>query len=128
EHVSQQRSATDLLAAPAVLDRTSIYNFNQPHTDSSTSVSDPLPERYVQVIPAIGETPGANGTFWHSDLWLYNPAADAIDVTLRRVARPQQVTTRHLAAHGSLAIRDVLKTLGGGPGGDGVTTDALVID
>jgi len=126
--VFQQRSTTDLVAAPTVIETRDISNFREPRTDASAAVSDPLPDRYVQVIPAIGETPGANGTFWHSDLWLYNPAADAIDVTLRRVVKPQQVTTRHLTAHSSLAIRDVLKTLGGGPSGDGVTTDALVID
>jgi hypothetical protein len=117
--VLQQQSTVDLAAVTTV---------TQPLAASTTAVLDSLPERYVQVVPAIGEAPGTNGTFWHSDLWLYNPASDAVDVTLRRVARPQVTSTQHLAAHGSLAIRDVLKTLGGGPSGDGVTTDALVID
>ncbi len=126
--VLQQRPTTDLVAAATVIDRTMVSDFTQPIIDSVTAVAVPLPERYLQVIPAIGEAPGANGTFWHSDLWLYNPSSDAIDATIRRVAKPDQTQTQHLAAHASLSIRDVLKTLGGGPSGDGVTTDALVID
>jgi hypothetical protein len=126
ERLLLQRPTTDPNAT-AFIERSNYNDSTQNRIDSTAAVSDPLPDRYVQVVPAIGETPGANGTFWHSDLWLYNPAADAIDVTLRRVARPQQ-TTQHLAPHASVALRDILKTLGGGPSGDGVTTDALVID
>jgi hypothetical protein len=127
ERLLLQRPTADPNAA-AFVERSDMRDLTQPRIDSTAAISDPLPDRYVQVVPAIGETPGAGGTLWHSDLWLYNPAADAIDVTLRRVVKPQQVTTRHFAAHSSLALRDVLKTLGGGPSGDGVTTDALVID
>ncbi len=121
-------NSNQVLSQQSTVDMGTVTTVMQPPIASMTAVPAPLPERYLQVIPAIGETPGANGTFWHSDLWLYNPAGDAVDVTLRRVARPQVVSAQHLAAHGSLAIRDVLKTLGGGPSGDGVTTDALVID
>lgn len=123
----QQQSTSDVTTAPSIIESMPADTSSQ-QIDSVTALSDPLPDRYVQVIPAIGETPGANGTFWHSDLWLYNPAAEAIDITLRRVARPDRAMTQHLAAHASLPIRNVLTTLGGGPAGDGVTTDALVID
>jgi hypothetical protein len=128
ERVLQQRSTVDLTAAPEIIARDTLRNSVDPRIDSVTAVPDPVPDRYIQVIPAIGETPGANGTFWHSDLWLYNPSGDGITVNLRRVAKPQQVAARFIPAHGSLALRDVLQILGGGPSGDGVTTDALVID
>jgi hypothetical protein len=80
------------------------------------------------MIPAVGELHGLNGTFWRSDVWLYNPAESDVDVTIRRVVRPASTSTQHLAAHGSVVLRNVLSTLGGGSAGDGVTLDALVID
>jgi hypothetical protein len=83
-------------------------DLTQPRTDAVTAVPTALPERYVQMIPAVGEVHGANGTFWRSDLWLYNPADTGIDVTIRRVVRPDQTSVRHLPAHASLALRDVL--------------------
>ncbi|MEA2237004.1 MAG: hypothetical protein QOC81_1728 [Thermoanaerobaculia bacterium] len=119
---------SQILQQQSTVDSTTATTVMQPLIASMTAVPELLPERYLQLIPAIGEAPGTNGTFWHSDLWLYNPASDAVDVTLRRVARPDITIMVRLAAHGSLAMRDVLKTLGGGPAGDGVTTDALVID
>jgi hypothetical protein len=103
-------------------------DLTQPRTDAVTAVPTALPERYVQMIPAVGEVHGLNGTFWRSDLWLYNPADTGIDVTIRRVVRPDQTSVRHLPAHASLALRNVLSALGGGSAGDGVTLDALVID
>jgi hypothetical protein len=103
-------------------------DLSQPRVDSVTAIPGALPERYVQMIPAIGELHGLNGTFWRSDMWLYNPADTDIDVTIRRVVRPESTSTQHLAAHGSVVLRDVLSTLGGGSAGDGVTLDALVID
>jgi len=128
ERVLQLRSTVNLTAAPEVISRDTLVHPVDARIDSVTTVPDPVPDRYIQVIPAIGETPGANGTFWHSDLWLYNPSGDGITVNLRRVVKPQQVAARFIPAHGSLALRDVLQILGGGPSGDGVTTDALVLD
>lgn len=103
-------------------------DLSQPRVDSVTAVPGALPERYVQMIPAIGELHGLNGTFWRSDVWLYNPADTDVDVTIRRVVRPESASTQHLAAHGSAVLRNVLSTLGGGSAGDGVTLDALVLD
>jgi hypothetical protein len=80
------------------------------------------------MIPAVGELHGQSNTFWRSDLWLYNPADIDVDVTIRRVVRPDQTVVRYLPAHGSLAVQNVLSILGGGAAGDGVTLDALVID
>lgn len=89
-----------------------------------------LPTTYTQVVPAIGNGPGAFDTYWRSDLWLFNPSDTATEVVLRRVARPAVTRTVYLAAHASLELRDVHAQLGGGPtesGGDGIVTDALVV-
>jgi hypothetical protein len=112
----------------SILESISPSDLSQPRTDAVTAIPTALPERYVQMIPAIGEVRGLNSTFWRSDVWLYNPADTDADVTIRRVVRPEQTSTQHLPAHGSIVLRNVLSTLGGGSAGDGVTLDALVID
>ena len=35
------------------------------------------------VIPAVGRVPGANGTFWRSDVTFYNPGSSAMSLALR---------------------------------------------
>ena len=116
------------MTTSSTLESISPSDLSQPRTDAVTAIPTALPERYVQMIPAIGELHGLNGTFWRSDVWLYNPADTDVDVTIRRVVRPASTSTQHLAAHGSAVLRNVLSTLGGGSAGDGVTLDALVID
>jgi hypothetical protein len=74
------------------------------------------------------QTPGANGTEWHSDVWFYNPASLPTTLIVRRVAQPTRRFSYMLAPHASLKLGRVLAELGGGPGGDGITTDALVIE
>lgn len=111
-----------------VLDESFMSQLPTPRVDAVTGVPEQLPDRYVQVIPAVGEVRGANGTFWRSDVWLYNPAETDVDVNIRRVTRPEKTTLQHLPAHGSVALRNALAGLGGGASGDGVTIDALVID
>ncbi len=84
----------------------------------------------TQVIPAIGHANGLNNTRWRSDVWLFNPSSEPTHVVLRRVARPSRTMTIDVAPHASVALPDVLGMLGGGStdeGGDGVTTDALVV-
>jgi len=119
---------TDGVTAASIVDKGSTFNPPQMYPDAVTAVPDPLPERYVQLIPAIGETPGRNDTLWRSDLWLYNPSSDPVDVKIRRVVKPDQTKTYSIAAHASLSIPDALKAFGGGASGDGTTLDALVID
>jgi hypothetical protein len=85
----------------------------------------------TQLVPAVGRTPGANGTQWRSDLWIFNPDNQPISFRLRRVTRPDEWHEYELGPHASFAINDVLGALGGGPmseGGDGVTTDALLVE
>lgn len=95
-----------------------------------TRLAADLPTSYEQVVPAVGNGPGAYGTYWRSDLWLFNPAPTPAPVRLRRVTRPEIAETIELPPRGSAELSDVLRRLGGGPvdvGGDGTVTDALVI-
>ncbi|MEW6336562.1 MAG: hypothetical protein AB1625_04080 [Acidobacteriota bacterium] len=86
------------------------------------------PEEHVQTIPIVARTPGRNGTLWTSDLWLYNPSATATIVRVRRVAAPSAAElTVDLGPHASWHVDDTLAWAGGGPGGDGVAHDALVV-
>jgi hypothetical protein len=122
------KQATSDATTPSVLETIYPFGLTGPRVDAVTAIPTTLPERYVQMIPAVGEVHGLNNTFWRSDLWLYNPADSDVDVTIRRVVHPEQTSVRHLPAHGSVALRNVLSALGGGAAGDGVTLDALVID
>lgn len=93
---------------------------------SITSLSTPATD-YVQTIPAISHTPGRYGTFWATDLWLFNPSGEPMSVSMRRVTAPGAMQTVDLPAHGSMRISDILTWMGGGPDGDGVPNDALVL-
>lgn len=92
-----------------------------------TALPGTLPEEYEQTIPVVGHTPGARGTYWTSDLWLYNPSSTSIAVNIRRVTALGKNKNMEIAAHASLRINDVLTYLGGGLQGDGVIHDALVL-
>lgn len=99
--------------------------------DAITNVPAMLPTDYVQVVPAVGEGPGAQGTYWHSDVYLFNPSDQAMSVAVRRVARPSKRIEFVLDPHSSKKIAGALHVVGGGPvadGGDGVVTDALVVE
>lgn len=102
--------------------------------DSPTAfatLSGETPERYEQIVPAIGNGPGANGTSWRSDVWFFNPSDRAVTFSARRVSAPDAVIELNLAPKASFELVDALATLGGGPvsdGGDGVNTDALVVE
>lgn len=102
-----------------------------PENGSFASVTLPSSsnsESYTQLLPAVGDTPGANGTYWRSDAWLFNPSDAPMDVTLRRVSRPDVVKPLTLPAGGSRKIANVLRELGGGASGDGVASDAVIIE
>jgi hypothetical protein len=95
------------------------------------ALSGEVPTIHEQVVPAIGNGPGANGTYWRSDVWFFNPSNVAMTFTARRVSDPRVVLTFELPPRGSMDLVDVLAKAGGGPtanGGDGITTDALVVE
>ncbi len=81
----------------------------------------------TQLIPVVSRTTGINNTFWTAELWLYNPSAAEMAVTIRRIVSPQSSTAVTVPAYGSLRIPDALAWLGGGEAGDGVKADALVL-
>jgi len=91
---------------------------------AASSVTEP--EVYTQIVPAVGDAAGANGTYWRSDAWFFNPSDEPSEVRVERVSRPGNVYTFTLAPHASKKIDNVLRELGGGPAGDGTPTDALI--
>jgi hypothetical protein len=94
--------------------------------DALTALGE-APTRHEQLLPVIVAGPGASGTEWSTELWLFNPASTAVRVSLRRVTRPEQVRDLTLPAHGSLGVADALAWVGGGASGDGSTHDALAV-
>ena len=49
----------------------------------------PAPQGSELVIPAVGRAPGIGGTFWRSDVTLYNPGLTTMTVSLRYLASGQ---------------------------------------
>ncbi|PYQ47705.1 MAG: hypothetical protein DMF59_18165, partial [Acidobacteria bacterium] len=65
------------------------------------------------VIPAVGRAPGINGTFWRSDVRLFNPAASTIVVTLRYLNATTPVA---IATNQTVVLSDVLSQFGASSG------------
>ncbi|MGH9457806.1 MAG: hypothetical protein ACRD2J_09240 [Thermoanaerobaculia bacterium] len=98
------------------------------HLDAVVAVSGVQPPTYTQVLPAIGEAAGVNGTYWRSDVWMFNPADDPVTVEIRRLMNPAATRRFSLGAKASLKISNAMRELGGGPAGDGMPLDALIIE
>jgi PKD repeat protein len=60
-------------------------------------------------LPVVGRAPGANGTFWRSDVILHNPGSGSISLTLRYGGAPKSVT---LQAGQTTVMADVLSQFG----------------
>jgi hypothetical protein len=104
-------------------------NGNNANIGPMASLIEDLPQTYTQVVPLVRHA-DENGARWRSALWLFNPSEEAMNVTMRRVARQDRTLFYTLAPHASMALPDVLKQVGGGvttDGGDGVDSDALVL-
>jgi hypothetical protein len=93
-----------------------------------TALSPITPEVYTQIVAGVGDVPGANGTHWRSDAWLFNPSDAPVEITLRRVSSTGPGLQLVLAARASTRIDNVLRFLGGGPTGDGSATDAVIVE
>lgn len=121
-------------ASPSLLSRELIEDgavAGRTQNDAITPLPYILPATFVQMIPAVGEGPGAHSTYWRSDVYLFNPSEESTPVTVRRVSRPERLATYVIQPRGSLKITNALRQLGGGPapnGGDGIQTDALVVE
>jgi hypothetical protein len=78
-------------------------------------------ERSRVVFPSVGSLPGANATYWRSDLTLHNPFKERMPLGLRYVsgdARIDRAVT--ILAGQSLRWEDVVRSLFGAPEGSGV--------
>ena len=72
-------------------------------------------------VAAVGRTGGASGTYWRSDVTLFNPGASSVSATVRflragednRFASGRTLT---LGAKGTRTIGDILSWLGAGQG------------
>jgi PKD repeat protein len=60
-------------------------------------------------IPVVGRTPGANQTFWRSDVTFFNPATSPLTTTLRYGGAEHTVT---LDAGETEVLADILSTFG----------------
>ncbi|HLJ73088.1 MAG TPA: hypothetical protein VKU62_00785, partial [Thermoanaerobaculia bacterium] len=80
-----------------------------------------LGERSRLVFPLVGSLPGANDTYWKSDLMLHNPFTERVSLALRYVSgdfdADRYVT---LGAGQSIRWEDVTRTLFRAPEGRGV--------
>jgi len=77
----------------------------------------PVPKGSELTIPAVGRAPGINGTFWRSDVTLFNPGLTTMTVGLRYLAAGQD--NRGAASHSvtippsrTVVISDVMQSLG----------------
>ncbi|HUJ15888.1 MAG TPA: hypothetical protein VL284_19020 [Thermoanaerobaculia bacterium] len=79
-----------------------------------------LGERARLVFPSVGSLPGANGTYWKSDLMLHNPFSERVSLAVRYVSgdfdADRYVT---LGAGQSIRWEDVTRTLFRAPEGRG---------
>ncbi|HEX6084510.1 MAG TPA: PKD domain-containing protein [Thermoanaerobaculia bacterium] len=69
----------------------------------------PAPVEKSLTIPAVGRAPGANGTFWRSDVTLFNPNGDAMNVTLRYNGTNK---TLNLPSRDTVVLADILSEYG----------------
>ncbi|HEX6642637.1 MAG TPA: PKD domain-containing protein, partial [Thermoanaerobaculia bacterium] len=60
-------------------------------------------------IPVVGRAPGVNGTFWRSDVTLYNPNASAVTLTLRYAGATKSL---FLGGNDTTVLADVLSQFG----------------
>jgi PKD repeat protein len=63
----------------------------------------------TMIVPVVGRAPGANGTFWRSDVTLYNPSPAAMNVTFRYNGSEQLVP---VGGGDTLVLADVLSRFG----------------
>ena len=78
-------------------------------------------ERSRVVFPSVGSLPGANASYWRSDLTLLNPFKDRMPLGLRYVSGDVRIDRAVTILGGqSLRWEDVVRSLFGAPEGSGV--------
>ncbi|HXH37211.1 MAG TPA: hypothetical protein VNN08_01145, partial [Thermoanaerobaculia bacterium] len=80
-----------------------------------------LGERSRLVFPSVGSLPGANATYWRSDLTLHNPFRERMPLGLRYVSGDARID-RAITILGGQSLRweDVVRSLFRAPEGSGV--------
>ena len=79
-----------------------------------------LGERARLVFPSVGSVPGANDTYWKSDLMLHNPFSERMSLALRYVAGDFHADRTVVLGRGqSIRWEDVTRALFNGPEGRG---------
>ncbi|HJT15783.1 MAG TPA: hypothetical protein VJ853_00270, partial [Thermoanaerobaculia bacterium] len=68
-----------------------------------------MPASFRTTIPAVGRAPGANGTFWRSDVRLFNPTTSLLGVTLLYQGVSRSVA---LLPYQTMVLSDVLSQFG----------------
>lgn len=79
--------------------------------------ASPLSDGTELVIPAVGRTPGANNTFWRSDVTLFNPTSSFMNLEVRYLAsgadnRTATARAVSIAPARTIVLADVLSWLG----------------
>jgi PKD repeat protein len=67
------------------------------------------PDGNALTIPVVGRTPGANQTFWRSDVTFFNPSTEALTVALRYGDAEHTLT---IDARETEVLADILSTFG----------------
>ncbi|HEX4936423.1 MAG TPA: PKD domain-containing protein, partial [Gemmatimonadaceae bacterium] len=68
-----------------------------------------LPARREAIVPVVGRSPGANGTFWRSDVTLFNPGSGWLALTLRFGGRTKSL---FLMPNETAVIADIVDAMG----------------
>lgn len=58
------------------------------------------------VLPAVGRAPGVGGTYWRSDVTIYNPGSSNLSLTLRYLGASQSIS---IGAGRTVVLADVLQ-------------------
>lgn len=69
------------------------------------------------IVPAVGRAPGAQGTFWRSDVTFFNPTRERMLLSLRYLAagadnRSASMTPLAISAGSTIVMSDLLASLG----------------
>jgi hypothetical protein len=108
----RRRPETAPLNLPSYLSRIRI-----PTVEELGAIGD----RSRVVFPSVGSLPGANASYWRSDLTLHNPFKERMPLELRYVAGDSRID-RNITILGGQSLRweDVVRSLFGAPEGSGV--------
>ncbi|HXH94079.1 MAG TPA: hypothetical protein VNN25_21060 [Thermoanaerobaculia bacterium] len=78
-------------------------------------------DRSRVVFPSVGSLPGANASYWRSDLTLHNPFKERMPLELRYVSGDSRIDKNVTILGGqSLRSEDVVRSFFGAPEGSGV--------